>query len=400
MDPREINISDYQYLLPEEKIAKYPLPHRDASKLLVYDGKITDSTYRNLAEHIPANSLLVFNDTKVIEARILFQKQSGGVIEVFCLHPHTKHGDITTAMNERGTVQWHCLIGGASKWKPGQVLSKNVHTEKGQAIIEARYIEKTNSDFVIQLNWNVELTFAEILHFAGAIPLPPYIKRKPEQQDQERYQTVYANHHGSVAAPTAGLHFTEHIFQELEKKNIQRSFITLHVGAGTFKPVSTEKLGDHMMHEEFFTVSMQTIVSLLSSRNVIAVGTTTLRTLESLYWLAYLVHNTNDGTLLVPQWLPYEEKYFMPVEDALQIILNWMKRSGSESITAKTQLIIVPGYKIRMAKALITNFHQSGSTLLLLVAACIGEEWKSIYEHALKNSYRFLSYGDGMLLNF
>jgi S-adenosylmethionine:tRNA ribosyltransferase-isomerase len=256
-DPRTLSIKDFTYSLPEERIAKYPLAERDASKLLIYkEGKIAEDIYRNIADHIPSRLLLVFNDTKVVEARLLFQKPTGGVIEIFCLEPHEQYSDITTAMLQHEKVLWHCLIGGASKWKHGQVLEKKINYNSKDLVLNARYIEKMGDSFIVELSWNdLSLSFAEVLHLFGAIPLPPYIKREAEISDAERYQTVYAHYEGSVAAPTAGLHFTETVFKKLKEKNIQRDFVTLHVGAGTFKPVKTEVMKDHEMHAEYFTVS-------------------------------------------------------------------------------------------------------------------------------------------------
>src|SRR5215204_4782353 len=288
-DPRTLSIKDFTYSLPEERIAKYPLAERDASKLLIYKGgNIAEDIYRNIDTHISKNSLFVFNDTKVVEARLLFQKSTGGVIEIFCLEPDEQYPDITTAMTQHEKVKWHCLIGGASKWKHGQILQKKIIYNSKELVLSARYIEKGLDSFVVELSWNdPALSFAEVLHLFGAIPLPPYIKREVEQSDTERYQTVYAHYQGSVAAPTAGLHFTETVFKKLKEKNIDTDFVTLHVGAGTFKPVKTEVMKDHEMHAEHFTVSKTTIQNLIDrlEKNIIAVGTTSLRTLESLYWL-------------------------------------------------------------------------------------------------------------------
>jgi S-adenosylmethionine:tRNA ribosyltransferase-isomerase len=396
-NPQNISISDYTYSLPGERIAKYPLAERDASKLLIYkEGKISEDIYRNIADHVPENSLLIFNDTKVVEARLLFQKPSGGVIEIFCLEPHEKYPDITTAMLQKEKVLWQCLVGGASKWKKGQLLEKKIKQDNHEIILKAGFIEKRADSFIIELSWSAaELTFAEILHQAGAIPLPPYIKRAAEETDAKRYQTVYAQFDGSVAAPTAGLHFTDNIFSQLKKKNIQTDFLTLHVGAGTFKPVKSESLREHDMHAEWMDVSKTTIENILNNldKNIIAVGTTSLRTIESLYWLGV----KQSGELL--QWEAYElaEKN-IPVKDALKYLLKWMNKNKLERLIAKTQILIAPGYSFKIVKGLITNFHQPQSTLLLLVAAMIGDNWKKVYDHALQNDFRFLSYGDGCLL--
>jgi len=403
-DPRTLSIKDFTYSLPEERIAKYPLAERDASKLLICkEENITEDIYRNIDAHIPSNSLLVFNDTKVVEARLLFQKSTGGVIEIFCLEPQHQYPDITTAMLQNEKVLWLCLIGGASKWKHGQLLEKKINYNSKDLVLHARYIEKLTDSFIVELSWNdLSLSFAEVLHLFGAIPLPPYIKREAEISDAERYQTVYAHYEGSVAAPTAGLHFTEAIFYRLKEKNIQKDFITLHVGAGTFKPVKTELMKDHEMHAEYFTVSKTTIQNLIDhlDKNVVAVGTTSLRTLESLYWLGMKKSMDNrPQTIEITQWEVYDHKKKMiSAKEALENLINWMTLKDLDNLTAKTQIIIAPGYQFKIVKGLITNFHQPQSTLLLLVAAFIGKNWKEVYDYALENNFRFLSYGDGSLL--
>ncbi|MGZ8510055.1 MAG: S-adenosylmethionine:tRNA ribosyltransferase-isomerase, partial [Chitinophagaceae bacterium] len=289
MHPKNLSITDFTYSLPEDKIANYPLTQRDASKLLIYkEGKFSEDIYKNITSYIPEKSLLIFNNTKVVEARLLFQKPSGGIIEIFCLEPHEKYADITTAMLQHKKVLWQCLVGGASKWKHGQVLKKIVYAYNKEIILQAVYTEKRTDSFVIELSWtDPEMSFAELLHHAGAIPLPPYIKRKAEPADTERYQTIYAHSDGSVAAPTAGLHFTDVIFKDLKEKNIKTGFVTLHVGAGTFKPVKSETMEEHEMHAEFIDITKETIENILQNlaNHIIAVGTTSLRTIESLYWL-------------------------------------------------------------------------------------------------------------------
>jgi S-adenosylmethionine:tRNA ribosyltransferase-isomerase len=410
-NPRNISINDYTYSLPEERIAKYPLAERDASKLLVYkDRKIEEDIYRNIADHIPSNSLLIFNNTKVVEARLLFQKATGGVIEIFCLEPHEQYPDITTAMLQKEKVLWQCLVGGASKWKTGQVLEKKIVLNENEIILQASYLEKRTDHFIIELSWTpINLSFAEVLHLTGAIPLPPYIKRTAEIADTERYQTVYAAHDGSVAAPTAGLHFTETIFTQLKEKNIQKDFVTLHVGAGTFKPVKSETMQEHEMHAEWIDVSKSAIENILRNldNNIIAVGTTSLRTIESLYWLGLKQSGIGspksgvafEGSLDLLQWEAYElNENNIPAKEALQSLLNWMETNKLNRLVAKTQILIAPGYKFKIIKGLVTNFHQPQSTLLLLVAALIGKDWKNIYDHAMQNDFRFLSYGDGCLL--
>lgn len=399
--PKELSIADYTYDLPDDRIAKYPLDERDASRLLIYqDGNITEDQYRQLPSHLPANSLLVFNNTRVVEARLLFQKDSGGVIEIFCLEPHEQYADITSAMQQKGKVWWYCLVGGASKWKTGQQLKKNIgdHLQ-----LEAACLDKKPGSFLIEISWSdSSLSFAELLHLAGAIPLPPYIKRAPDETDKNRYQTVYARQDGSVAAPTAGLHFTPEVLKSLEQKKIQTAFVTLHVGAGTFKPVKSEQMSGHDMHAEWIDVDRSFIANLKDQldKNIIAVGTTSLRTLESLFWLGLKCkHPGNNETVFVSQWDPYDlpsEPLTAPV--ALEQLLAWMEKNKLERLVTKTQILIAPGYTFRIVKGLITNFHQPQSTLLLLVAALVGKDWKKIYNHALQNNYRFLSYGDGSLL--
>lgn len=407
INPKNISILDYTYVLPEERIAKYPLATRDASKLLIYkEGIIAADIYKNISTHLPENALLVFNNTKVVAARLLFQKPTGGVIEIFCLEPDEQYADITTAMLQKGKVQWQCLVGGASKWKAGQILEKSISAATKEIILSASYIEKRSDSFIIELSWNDNtISFAELLHCAGAIPLPPYIKRAVEDADTERYQTLYARYDGSVAAPTAGLHFTESIFQQLEQKNIQKDFVTLHVGAGTFKPVKSDIMKQHDMHAERMDVTKETIENILKniSNPVIAVGTTSLRTIESLYWLGVkqsgVGSRESKANSSLSQWEAYELKEKnISVAVALESLLAWMTKNKMKRLVTKTQILIGPGYEFKIAKGLITNFHQPQSTLLLLVAALIGKEWKTVYDYALQNDFRFLSYGDGCLL--
>jgi len=403
-DPKTLSIKDFTYSLPEDRIAKYPLAERDASKLLIYnEEKIEEDLYRNIAVHIPSDALLVFNDTKVVEARLLFQKPTGGVVEIFCLEPHEQYKDITTAMLQHEKVLWYCLIGGASKWKHGQVLEKKITFNSNELILNTRYIEKEIDSFLVELSWNdLSLSFAEVLHLFGAIPLPPYIKRVAEFSDTERYQTVYAHYEGSVAAPTAGLHFTETVFKKLKEKNIQKDFVTLHVGAGTFKPVKTEVMKDHEMHAEYFTVSRLLIQNLIThlDKNIVAVGTTSLRTLESLYWLGVKQSTVNSQQPMeITQWEVYDHKEKMiSTKEALENLIKWMNEKAIDNLTGRTQIIIAPGYQFKIVNGLITNFHQPQSTLLLLVAAFIEKTWKNVYDYALGNNFRFLSYGDGSLL--
>ena len=404
-DPRLISIQDFNYYLPEERIARYPLENRDDSRLLIWNaGIISESVYRDISSHLPPESSLVFNDTKVVEARLLFKKSSGGTIEIFCLEPHEDYPDIQTAMMQEGKVKWLCLIGGASKWKSGQLLKKQISTGEKEIELSAAFLEKRTGLFAIELNWSdTSLCFAEILHLAGDIPLPPYINRKTELSDAERYQTVYAKEQGSVAAPTAGLHFTQNIFTSLGKRNIQVEHLTLHVGAGTFQPVKADTMNGHLMHAEWIDVSKDLIKKLISeSKQVIAVGTTSARTLESLYWLGIKCSSITDTKEMqvpeIAQWDPYELDGSKTKEQALTALLHFMETRKMEKLITRTRLLIAPGYVFRIIKGLITNFHQPCSTLLLLVSALTGDSWKTIYSYALENGFRFLSYGDGCLL--
>ncbi len=406
IDPGKLEISNYSYNLPEEKIAYYPLAERDQSKLLVWKNEIiTEDIYKNIAGYLPEKSLLIFNDTKVIHARILFSKPSGAKIELFCLEPF-RQKDYAHIMNETSPVQWKCMIGGASKWKEG-VLEKHLSINKTEVILKAKLQQKLPGAYVTEFTWHPsQFTFAQIINEAGQTPLPPYIKRKTNKEDEERYHTIYANKDGSVAAPTAGLHFTSNIFNSLQKKNIAHDFVTLHVGSGTFKPVKSALISDHEMHAELMEVSAAAIENIVRNLNdnIVAVGTTSLRVLESLYWMgvkAYLQPSIDEDYLFIKQWEVYE----LPLAEskietglALQALLTWMKIHGIQRLLIKTQIIIVPGYGFKIVKALVTNFHQPNSTLLLLVAAIAGERWKKIYEYALQNDFRFLSYGDGCLI--
>ena len=405
--PRDLSIDDFTYELPEERIARYPLAERDGSKLLIYkNGMLSEDRYRTLDQHIPASSLLIFNNTKVVEARLLFQKDTGSTIELFCLEP-AGGMDITTAMLRRERVTWKCLVGGAKKWK-ADLLHKDIVYQGRSLQLSARRVEKVQDHFIIAFTWNdASLSFAEVLHAAGVLPLPPYLNRKAEAADQERYQTVYARHDGSVAAPTAGLHFTPELLSRLADKQVGTGFVTLHVSAGTFKPVKAERMADHEMHAEFIEVNASLITDLLQhvSGNIIAVGTTSLRTLESLYWMGVKLIECRQQQqqptvpdIEIRQWDPYELPQTIPYADALQAVLHWMQANELSQLIAKTQIIIAPGYTLRVANALITNFHQPQSTLLLLVAAVTGGNWRQLYDYALQHDFRFLSYGDGSLL--
>ena len=403
-DPRKISIQDFTYHLPEEKIALHPLQERDASKLLIYkDGLIKEDVYKNIADHLPEHSLLVFNNSRVINARIRFKKTSGGIIEIFCLEPHDLLNEYSSIMNKTGNVTWKCFVGGAAKWKEGR-LEKKLIINNSELIIKALLVEKLPDAYVIEFSWIPEnYSFAEVIEAAGDIPLPPYIKRDTDIADGSRYQTIYAKHDGSVAAPTAGLHFTESIFEKLSAKQIDKAYVTLHVGAGTFKPVKAASMEEHEMHAEWIDVDIETIKKIITKKeNVIAVGTTSLRTLETLYWLglkSYL--NPEIKNLNLEQWDVYKDEFLnknLNIKEALGSLIKWLEKKNTTRLFTQTQLLIAPGYQFKIAKALITNFHQPQSTLLLLVAAAIGNDWKKIYDHALKYHYRFLSYGDGNLI--
>ncbi|WP_460760896.1 S-adenosylmethionine:tRNA ribosyltransferase-isomerase [Niabella terrae] len=405
MDPRKIDIKDFSYALPAERIAFRPLEQRDASRLLIYrQGRISEESYRHLDRQIPPGALMIFNNTKVVEARLLFRKPTGGQIEVFCLEPDASYPDLTTAMATQQQVDWVCLVGGAAKWDKTRPLYLEFTIDGKNWQLEARYLEKKGDSYRIRLNWEAPVSFAELLHHAGHVPLPPYIKRPDEQMDQTRYQTVFALHDGSVAAPTAGLHFTERVLDQLRQRGVLQDFVTLHVGAGTFKPVKAATMQDHEMHAEFIEVDQSLIEKLLDRGKdpVIAVGTTSMRTLESLYWLGVALledPQVFDGQMpFVNQWAPYGNHATMTTAVALEALRAWMHRTGKEKLLASTRIIIAPGYRFKIVNGLLTNFHQPASTLLLLVAAFIGADWKSVYDHALQQEFRFLSYGDGCLL--
>jgi S-adenosylmethionine:tRNA ribosyltransferase-isomerase len=405
MHPKQVKIKDYDYDLPAGRIAKYPLSERDSSKLLVYKkGEIAEETYKELDQYIPEKSLLIFNNTKVIFARLNFKNSTGAKIEVFCLEPAEKNAEQASAMSQEKSVEWTCLIGRASKWK-----EKTIQLETENLTLKAEILEKIGDSYKIKFSWDPEtLSFAEVLDKTGEMPIPPYLKRKSEEIDSNRYQTVYAKHKGSVAAPTAGLHFTASIFEKLNKKNTIQDYVTLHVGAGTFKPVKTETIAAHDMHSEWIEVRVELIENLIQSltkvgieNNIIAIGTTSLRTIESLYWMgvkASLNTNSTIHELEVQQWDPYELPKDLSSSDSLKALRSWLKKNKLEQLTCKTQIIIVPPYELKIADALITNFHQPKSTLLLLISAVVGDEWKTIYNYALENNFRFLSYGDGSIL--
>ena len=403
-DPRNIRIEEYNYPLPDGRIAKYPVKERDTSKLLVYQhGNIVDEHFYNIPDYFDKGELLVFNNTRVIRARLHFRKQTGALIEVFCLEPYAPC-DYERIFQAEGKCQWTCLVGNRKKWKEGNLCRQL--TVKGTDVLLQATIVNPASDLV-EFSWNADgVTFAEILDAAGELPIPPYLNRDTEQSDLVTYQTVYSKVKGSVAAPTAGLHFTPRELESLSRKGVELDEITLHVGAGTFKPVKSETISGHAMHHEFISVKKESIAKLLAHQSrCIAVGTTSVRTLESLYYIGVMLgenQNANDGNIMVEQWFPYEyaERCSTPLSttDALKNIADYLDRNNLDTLTANTRIIITPGYNYHIVKGIVTNFHQPKSTLLLLVSALVGEDWRKIYSHALENGYRFLSYGDSSLL--
>ena len=411
-----IEIASFDYILPEEKIAFTPASNRADSKLLVWDKEIIEtSQYKHIANFLPSNAALFFNNSKVIAARLFFEKQTNNGqsnIEIFCLEPSANYTPMIKAMEATKSVDWFCLIGGAKKWKEG-ILTKEIFIEDKLIHFNAEKLAQENGQYLIRFSWNNEsISFSELLTHIGNIPLPPYIERAATTEDKDRYQTTYAKEEGSVAAPTAGLHFSKEVFEQLAAKNIQTNFLTLHVGAGTFMPVKVATIDEHVMHAEFIDVDINTIQHLIklldapNKENIVAVGTTSLRTLESLYWLGvqqfYAQQKDNyvhNPTLNLTQWEAYElEANQINPTLALSALKKHLEKTKSTHLFAKTQLMVTPGYHFKICNALVTNFHQPKSTLLLIIAAITGDEWKTIYNYALNNQFRFLSYGDGSLL--
>ncbi len=401
-NPQDIRIEDYTYDLPNERIAKYPLEKRDLSKLLIYkDNTINQDTFINLKNHLPENSLLVFNNTKVIRARLKFKKDTGANIEIFCLEP-INPSDFSLSLSSTDKCTWKCIVGNLKKWKE-KPLIKTIDYKGEKISLTATKIGTELNSPLIEFSWdNNKLSFSEIVELAGILPIPPYLNRETEDSDNTRYQTVYSKHKGSVAAPTAGLHFTNEVINSLSSKNIDVSELTLHVGAGTFKPVKSDTIGEHEMHTEHFFVDKETLENIISKKdNIISVGTTSVRTLESLYWLGVKIISekiTNKEKLFVSQWDAYELSQEIETEVAIKSLLNFMIMHKLEKIEAATQIIIAPGYNFRVINGIVTNYHQPNSTLLLLIAALIGDNWKDVYKHAIDNDFRFLSYGDSSLL--
>ena len=404
-DPKHIRISEFNYPLPDERIAKFPLPVRDQSKLLLYrHGEVTEDIFTSLPDYLPANSLMIFNNTKVIQARLHFHKETGALIEVFCLEP-IQPNDYALNFQQTEHAAWLCMIGNLKKWKEGAL--KREITVKGKPLtLTAERGACHGTSHWVDFRWNnPEITFADILEVFGELPIPPYLNRETQESDKETYQTVYSKIKGSVAAPTAGLHFTPRVLDALREKGVALEELTLHVGAGTFKPVKSEEIEGHEMHTEYISVNRSTLEKLVAHEGkAIAVGTTSVRTLESLYHIGVtLLHNPNatEEDLHVKQWQPYEtalETAATPAVDALQAIIAYLDRHHMETLHSSTQIIIAPGYEYRIVKAMVTNFHQPQSTLLLLVSAFLHGDWRKIYDDALAHDFRFLSYGDSSLL--
>lgn len=401
-DNSNIFIEDYNYPLPDHRIAKYPLKQRDASKLLIYrDGAISESVFSQISDYLPENSLLIYNNTRVIQARLLFSKDTGARIEVFCLEPLLP-ADYALSLGSNGECVWKCMVGNLKKWKDGP-LTKTVNFDGRKCTLSVSILSSEGNTHTIKFSWdNSDIHFAGILENTGELPIPPYLHRKTEESDLETYQTIYSKIKGSVAAPTAGLHFTDEVLNSLKQKNINIAELTLHVGAGTFQPVKTENIADHQMHTELISVPRTTIELILRNiGNIVAVGTTSVRTLESLYYAGVLIADQNpvkSASIYITQWLPYTRKPDITVHEAMQNILNYLDRHSLGNLVATTQIMIRPGYEFQIVNAMITNFHQPKSTLLLLVSAFVNGNWKSIYDYALNNDFRFLSYGDSSLL--
>ena len=404
---KNIHIADYNYDLPDERIAKFPLAQRDSSKLLIYNkGVVSEDIFSSLPQYLPKNALMVFNNTKVIQARLHFQKETGATIEVFCMEPFAP-AEYQQNFAQTGSVEWLCMIGNLKRWKEGK-LTRQVDV-KGEILnfcAERLPYESPNStgtNHLVRFSWDGSYTFSEILEAVGELPIPPYLNRATQESDKRTYQTVYSKIKGSVAAPTAGLHFTEQVLHALDEAGIDREELTLHVGAGTFKPVKSEEIGDHEMHSEYIVVKRQTIEKLIQhGGKAIAVGTTSVRTLESLYYIGLKILKNPDITeeeLHVNQWEPYErEEWSVKSEESLTALLDWMNRNELKALHTTTQIIIAPGYEYHIVKWMVTNFHQPQSTLLLLVSAFVHGDWRKIYDYALSHDFRFLSYGDSSLL--
>ena len=400
---KNINIADFDYPLPEERIAKYPLAERDASKLLVMRGDdIQEDRFSNIGRHLPQNSLLVLNETKVVRARLQFVKDSGAAIEIFCLEPVSCNGDYQLVFASGSPVEWRCLVGNSRRWKSGE-LSMPLRTNGKEVTLKAERVERNDAYSLIRFSWEPEeISFAEVLESAGEIPLPPYLHREAEPSDRERYQTVFAKNEGSVAAPTASLHLTKPLIAKLKEEGHKFDEVTLHVGAGTFRPVASDTIGEHEMHSESIIIRKEFIENLLHNidRTIIPVGTTSMRTIESLYWIGVMMteQGLEERNIHVNQWFPYQDREHLPTaEESLMATLKYLETHNLDVLHATTALMIAPSCPIMLSKALITNFHQPKSTLLLLVCALIGKRWDKAYAYALAHGFRFLSYGDSCL---
>lgn len=400
---KNINIADFDYPLPEERIAKYPLAERDASKLLVMRGDdIQEDRFSNIGRHLPQNSLLVLNETKVVRARLQFVKDSGAAIEIFCLEPVSCNGDYQLVFASGSPVEWRCLVGNSRRWKSGE-LSMTLKTNGKEVTLKAERVERNDAYSLIRFSWEPEeISFAEVLESAGEIPLPPYLHREAEPSDRERYQTVFAKNEGSVAAPTASLHLTKPLIAKLKEEGHKFDEVTLHVGAGTFRPVASDTIGEHEMHSESIIIRKEFIENLLHNidRTIIPVGTTSMRTIESLYWIGVMMteQGLEERNIHVNQWFPYQDREHLPTaEESLMATLKYLETHNLDVLHATTALMIAPSCPIMLSKALITNFHQPKSTLLLLVCALIGKRWEKAYAYALAHGFRFLSYGDSCL---
>ena len=414
---QNIKLSDYTYDLPDERIAKFPLSKRDESKLLVYQqGEISHSVFKNITDYLPKNSLLVFNNTKVIPARIHFQKPTGAIIQIFLLHPILPTPVINLAMDVTDSCVWECMIGNRKRWKKDDVLSQVLMIDGQEVEVNAEIDNEERNQ--VKLSWkNVDSKdgfedktenrkpkienrkFVDLIQALGTIPLPPYLNRETQASDSETYQTIYSEKKGAVAAPTAGLHFTQEVLQSIEKQGFRQDFLTLHVGAGTFQPIKVENIIEHKMHNEQVVFTKKNIENLLENLgNIIPVGTTSMRTLESIYWFGVKFLKDDDSPLLIEKLYPYQHDNLPSVEDSLKAILMGMEEKNIEEITAETEIFIFPSYQFKICKGIITNYHQPESTLILLIAALIGEDWRKVYDEAMKRDYRFLSYGDSSLL--
>lgn len=405
MEREPIYIADYNYPLPDERIAKYPLAERDHSKLLVYrpkevkgegikvKGEVSEDRFYNIGDYIAPHSLLVYNNTRVIQARLEFHKRSGARIEVFCLEPIAPH-DYQLSLGSMTGCTWKCMVGNAKKWKEGDALEFTIHNAQFTITLRAYKEQTLGNTYAVRFEWDGEnVSFAEILDAVGELPIPPYLNRKTEESDKRTYQTVYSRIKGSVAAPTAGLHFTENVLNDLRSRGIETEELTLHVGAGTFLPVKTADANEHTMHTEIIAVPKTAIEHIIAKLgHIVAVGTTSMRTLESLYFMGC------SQSAHVGQFEPYEKEYTLSAKEALESLLEWMNKTGQETLHAETQIMIKPGYEFRVVDQLITNFHQPQSTLLLLVSAFVHGDWKTIYDYALSHDFRFLSYGDSSIL--